>query len=61
MWDSTTRVLAVCLYAGDDDRCLIYSESEVEGFARAESFYWFVDRHRPNDLLMVLRREVVSR
>lgn len=56
LWDKTSRVLAVCLYAGEDDRCLIYTEDEVEVFAQAESFYWSVDRHRENDLLMVLRK-----
>jgi hypothetical protein len=56
LWDKTSRVLAVSLYAGLDDRCLIYTDDEVEAFARSESYYSFVDRHRYNDLLMVLRK-----
>jgi hypothetical protein len=56
LWDKTSRVLAASLYAGLDERCLIYTEEEVEAFARSESYYSFVDRHRHNDLLMVLRR-----
>lgn len=56
LWDKTHRVLAACLYAGTDDRCLIYTDDEVNAFARAESYHHLVERHRPNDLLMVLTR-----
>jgi hypothetical protein len=56
LWDATGRALAVSLYAGKDDRCLIYTENECERFASSEAFYWHVERWRPNDLLMVLQR-----
>jgi SAM-dependent methyltransferase len=56
LWDNTTRVLACSLYAGPDDRCLIYTEDEASKFARGEAYRWRVERHLPNDLLMVLER-----
>jgi SAM-dependent methyltransferase len=55
-WDATGRALAACLYAGEDGRCLTYTQAEAEKFARAESYYWRVERHLPNDLLLVLEK-----
>lgn len=57
LWDGTTRALVASLYAGDDLRCLRYTEGELEGFASRESYNWSVERWRPNDLLMVLDRD----
>lgn len=56
LWDRTRRALAVSLYAGSDERCLIYSEAELERHAAGETLDWTVARWRPNDLLLVLRR-----
>lgn len=56
LWDGTRRCLAASLYAGDDERCLIYTEAECGRFAASESFRWRVERWRPNDLLLVLDR-----
>lgn len=56
LWDKTGRALGVSLYAGEDSRCLIYTEDEVRSFARGESYRHLVERHRPNDLLMVMSR-----
>lgn len=56
LWDATGRVLAVSLYAGDDDRCLIYTDDEVAAFARGHAYHSNVERHRHNDLLLVLER-----
>lgn len=56
LWDGTRRCLAASLYAGTDERCLIYTEAELERFAASESFQWRVERWRPNDLLLVLDR-----
>ena len=49
------RSLAVCLYAGEDPACLIYSEAEVEEAAWRLSAHPTVERHRPNDILLILR------
>jgi SAM-dependent methyltransferase len=54
LWDGTGRTLAASLYAGEDKRCLIYTEQECVRFASAESYRWRVERWRPNDLLIVL-------
>lgn len=54
--EQTGRALAVSLYAGADRRCLVYTETECEKFARSESYRWTVERWRHNDLLMVIGR-----
>jgi len=56
LWDATGRTLAASLYAGEDERCLIYTEAECARFASAESYRWRVERWRHNDLLIVLDR-----
>jgi trans-aconitate methyltransferase len=56
LWEKTDRVLAVSLYAGTDETCLIYTEDEVTKVARGLSYYSTVERHRHNDLLLVARR-----
>lgn len=57
LWDTTgCSTLAVSLYAGDDDRCLIYDEQEVHDRLLGESYLGTVTRWRPNDLLAVLQR-----
>lgn len=57
LWDTARcRVLVASLYAGTDDRCLIYTEKELEHLGRELSHDVTVERHRPNDLLLVARR-----
>lgn len=56
LWDRTARVLAASLYAGADSDCLTYGEREASLFAMDRSWTWSVERHRPNDILLVLRR-----
>lgn len=59
LWGQTGRMLAVCLYAGDDTECLVYSEDECGQALRhlrgvgART----VLRHRPNDILLTLSHE----
>jgi SAM-dependent methyltransferase len=55
LWRHTTRALAVCLYAGADTDCLIYTEEELRTFAATLNASCTIERHRPNDLLLVLR------
>lgn len=57
LWDASGRMLVASLYAGDDPRCLIYTEGELEAFASREAYNWTVERWRDNDLLMVLDRD----
>jgi len=66
LWSRCGRAMAVCLYAGDDEDCIIYLDSDCITFAKRASSQdpgrestWSVARHRPNDLLLVLRRENV--
>lgn len=57
LWDTTgCRTLAVSLYAGDDDRCLSYTEVEAERAGGELGYGALVERHRHNDLLLVARR-----
>lgn len=56
LWDGCRRTMAVSLYAGDDDRCLIYTEDEVSKQLGGLSWQSSVVRWRPNDLLAVVRR-----
>lgn len=56
IWDETTRALASCLYYGTDERCIRYEPAELAAFASREARLFTVDRHRDNDLLLVLRR-----
>lgn len=60
LWDNTGRVLVASLYAGTDERCLIYTQAEVEEFARSESFYWRVLAWRSNDLMLILSRKAIA-
>jgi SAM-dependent methyltransferase len=57
LWDTTgCRTLVASLYAGQDDRCLAYAEHEASRCG-ADLGYWVrVDRWRPNDLLLQVRR-----
>ena len=58
LWGQTGRMLAACLYAGDDGECLVYSEDECGHSLRhlrgvgART----IVRHRPNDILLTLDR-----
>ncbi len=56
LWDMTGRAMCVSLYAGTDPRCLVYSEQECARFASGESYWWHVDRWRPNDILVTMDR-----
>lgn len=57
LWDTTgCRTLAASLYAGEDDRCLQYTEQELERLGRDLGYGATVTRHRHNDLLLVARR-----
>lgn len=50
------RAIAVCLYAGKDPDCLIYSEDEIPFIAHMGEARTTVTRHRPNDLLLLMER-----
>ena len=56
LWKMTDRALAACLYAGDGDDHLSYAHDELLGFEIPGSPVRFVERHRHNDLLLVLYR-----
>lgn len=56
LWKMTDRALAACLYAGGDPDCLVYTAAELEQFDHGGISIPYVERHRPNDLLFVLRR-----
>lgn len=57
LWRQTRRALAVSLYAGCDPDCLRYTAEECVAFAETTSGLWRLERHRPNDLLLVLWKE----
>lgn len=58
LWAATRATLVVCLYRGDDDRCLSYTAddaADIVDLCRPASF--LVDScYRPNDMLVVLHR-----
>ena len=56
LWGRCQRALAVCLYAGDDADCLVYSEDEIPLIAPAREARTTIARHRPNDLLLLIER-----
>lgn len=56
LWAQCTRALAVCLYAGTDERCIRYEPGQLLAFAQSTAPRWSVALHRPNDLLLVLHR-----
>jgi hypothetical protein len=56
LWSRSKYCLAVCLYYGNDPSCLSYSPSCVASFADSKAEFWTLEKHRHNDLLMVLRR-----
>lgn len=56
LWSQGPRALAVSLYAGDDDRCLVYTEDETLEALQGLTASLTVGRWRPNDLIAVLRR-----
>ena len=55
LWQRTQRTLVVCLYAGADNDCLIYTEAEALDFGAVRGNA-SVRRHLPNDLLLTVRR-----
>lgn len=56
LWQDCRRSLAVSLYAGADERCLRYEPGQLLSFAQSVAPLWRVERHRHNDLLLVLSR-----
>jgi len=60
LWNHCGRALAVCLYAGDDPDCIEYLDSECIAFAKSTGADWLLNRHLPNDLLLVLERPPVA-
>lgn len=55
--ERTRRVLAVCLYAGDDPECIHYELAECERFAAGvEARRRRVELWRRNDILVVIDR-----
>jgi SAM-dependent methyltransferase len=56
LWDLTGRALAVSLYAGDDQRCLIYDIDDVQSHLGGLSWDVVVERWRANDIVAVIRR-----
>jgi len=58
LWDTTgCRRLALSLYAGNDERCLQYTEHEVASHGASLSYYARLERWRHNDLLLTVSRE----
>lgn len=56
LWDTKRpRMLVASLYAGDDDRCLIYTESELHGAGYALAWNPEIV-HVRNDLMLVVTR-----
>lgn len=57
LWDMTgCRSLAVSLYAGEDERCLIYTPREARRCARNLGYHAYVRHSRHNDLLLEAHR-----
>jgi SAM-dependent methyltransferase len=57
LWGGCNRALAVCLYSGEHDPdCISYRDSDCITFCKSTGAAWTVERHRSNDLLLVLRR-----
>lgn len=58
LWDTyTPRTLIASLYAGTDERCLIYNVDEARREARNLGYYVdVVDDYLPNDLLLAVHR-----
>lgn len=57
LWDGNTRrALAACLYAGSDPVNTRFSHQRLGHFAerQAKAGRWRIEKHRPNDLLLVL-------
>ncbi len=55
LWEKTGRALAVCLYYGNDPGTRSYDPGDLITYARSHS-RWRLERHRDNDLLLVLSR-----
>lgn len=56
LFERARVALAVSLYAGTDERCLVYTIEECAAFAGGQSFQSTVHLWRDNDILMVLRK-----
>lgn len=57
LWDTTgCRSLIVSLYAGEDRRCLRYTENELIILGHSLSWDVTVERWRANDLMLAVRR-----
>jgi len=61
LWGRCNRKLAVCLYAGADPDCLVYSMGGCQDFAEQTGADWLAIRHLPNDILLTLDRGAVRR
>ena len=57
LWGRCRRAMAVSLYAGDDPDCITYLDSDCIAFGKSTLARWSVERHRHNDLLLLLERE----
>lgn len=56
LWDRTDKQLIVSLYYGNDENCLSYDEYDCLDFAKPRASRWRIEKHRHNDLLMVMWR-----
>lgn len=56
LWQDCARAMAVSLYAGEDEHCIRYEPGQLLAFAQTTARLWRIERHRPNDLLLVLHR-----
>jgi SAM-dependent methyltransferase len=56
LWSSARRALLVSLYAGVDPVCLRYGPAETAAFAQTLTSSWLLERHMPNDLMLLVRR-----
>ena len=56
LWGRCRRAMAVSLYAGDDPDCITYLDSDCIAFGKSTLARWSVERHRHNDLLLLLKR-----
>ena len=61
LWSRCNRKVAVCLYAGADPDCLVYSMGDCQAFAESTGSDWRATRHLPNDILLTLDRGAVRR
>lgn len=56
LWTLCGRRLVVSLYSGGDPKCISYQAAAVADRAESMSASWRLERHLPNDLILLLTR-----